>query len=307
MSLLSAYVPTDALVASAVPGVEVRQYSRVGEILDADRTDVLVLPHPLTPDDRSAVAQLRNTHVVQSLTSGVDHLEGVMPPEVRLVGAPCLHAGPTAEWALVLILSMLTLPPDRLGIVTASPGAWTRTGLRGTRVVIVGPGHVGLRLGQMLNGMGSHASYLGRAQTKTLHRAPAVEELRSADVVVLAAPLTSETAGLIDARALAELRDGALLVNVSRGEVVDTDSLVEHLTAGRLHAALDVTHPEPLPDGHPLLSAPNTLLTPHLAGSSNTFERRSIAFVSDQLLRYRTGREMRCRLDGSPCTRGFDL
>jgi phosphoglycerate dehydrogenase-like enzyme len=112
MSLLRAYVPSDALVASAVPDVEVRPYSRVSEVLDADRIDVLVLPHPLTPDDRSAAAELRNTRVVQSLTSGVDHLEGVLllASNVRLVGAPCLHAGPTAEQALTLIVSMLTLP-----------------------------------------------------------------------------------------------------------------------------------------------------------------------------------------------------
>lgn len=300
-------MPTQAMARMGVPGVAVSSYLSLEEVLDGAGADVLVLPHPLSAEHRAVLVELTNIGVVQALSSGLDHLQGLLPPGTQLVGAPCLHAAPTAEWALTLILSMLNLPPALMGVGRLGETEWTRTGVRGKRTAVVGPGHVGLLLGQMLSGLGCRVSYLGRAETRVLHQGLTVEELRTADVVVLAAPLTVETVGLMDARALAQLQDGALLVNVSRGRLVDTASLVEHVASGRLRAALDVTHPEPLPAGHPLLSAPNTLLTPHLAAHSATFESRSIAFVLDQIRRYEAGEKMQCRLNGSPCARGFDV
>ena len=90
---------------------------------------------------------------------------------------------------------------------------------------------------------------------------------------------------MVDAAFLAAMPDGALLVNAARGVVVDTDALVAELTGGRLRAALDVTEPEPLPEGHPLWSAPNLLLTPHLAGTVPATRSRVEAAVLDQLAR----------------------
>ena len=86
--------------------------------------------------------------------------------------------------------------------------------------------------------------------------------------MVILLPLTDETRGLVDAGFLARMRPGALLVNAARGAIVDTDALLAALEAGRVRAALDVTEPEPLPDGHPLFGAPNLLLTPHVAATS---------------------------------------
>ena len=102
-------------------------------------------------------------------------------------------------------------------------------------------------------------------------------------------PMTPATRGLVDAGFLARMKDGALLVNASRGAVVDTDALVRELESGRLRAALDVTDPEPLPEGHPLWRAPGLLLTPHVAGSTTLTLPRAYAFVGSQLRRYVRG------------------
>jgi phosphoglycerate dehydrogenase-like enzyme len=111
------------------------------------------------------------------------------------------------------------------------------------------------------------------------------------DVVVVVLPLSDATRHSVDAAFLAHLHDGALVVNVGRGPVVDTDAVVAD--AGRLAFALDVTDPEPLPDDHPLWSAPNVLITPHIAGGTTAMLPRMAALVRDQLERLRDGRPLR--------------
>ena len=113
--------------------------------------------------------------------------------------------------------------------------------------------------------------------------------LPDADVVVLVVPLTDTTRGLVDADFLARMKDGALLVNVARGAVVVTDDLVAALHSGRISAATDVTEVEPLPAGHPLWSAPNLLISPHVGGSSSAMWPRAYRLVRDQLARYAAG------------------
>jgi phosphoglycerate dehydrogenase-like enzyme len=115
--------------------------------------------------------------------------------------------------------------------------------------------------------------------------------LPSADVVVLVLPLTDETRGLVDASFLASMKDGALLVNVARGAVVDTDALVKELTSGRLRAAVDVVDPEPLPADHPLWDCPGLLVSPHVGGSSSAMWPRAYRLVRDQLHRIAAGEE----------------
>jgi phosphoglycerate dehydrogenase-like enzyme len=107
--------------------------------------------------------------------------------------------------------------------------------------------------------------------------------------VVLALPLSERTRRLVDARFLALMPDGALLVNIARGGIVDTDALVAELAAGRLRAFLDVTDPEPLPPEHPLWDAPNLLLTPHVGGGTLGWPERAYELVRAQVLRYQSG------------------
>jgi phosphoglycerate dehydrogenase-like enzyme len=104
--------------------------------------------------------------------------------------------------------------------------------------------------------------------------------------------VTDETVGPVYAAFLAAMRDGALLVNAARGVVVDTDALLAELTAGRLRAAVDVTEPEPLPEGHPLWSAPGLLVTPHVGGAVPGTNERAAAAVADQLRRILDGRPL---------------
>jgi phosphoglycerate dehydrogenase-like enzyme len=116
--------------------------------------------------------------------------------------------------------------------------------------------------------------------------------LPRAEIVVLILPSTAETHRLIGARRLALMPRGALLVNAARGTVVDTDALVDALQSERIRAAIDVTDPEPLPEGHPLWSCPNLLITPHVAGSSPQFTPRALRVAADELRRYIDGRPL---------------
>jgi phosphoglycerate dehydrogenase-like enzyme len=116
------------------------------------------------------------------------------------------------------------------------------------------------------------------------------ELLGKADAVVLLTPLNDETRGLAGKEFLARMREGALFVNAGRGGLADTDALLE--AAGRIRIALDVTDPEPLPDGHPLWTAPGVVVSPHMAGDSPESFVRAYELVADQLARFRAGQPL---------------
>ena len=115
--------------------------------------------------------------------------------------------------------------------------------------------------------------------------------LPSADIVILTVPLNDDTEHLFDAGTLALMADGALLVNIARGRVVDTDALLAELEAHRLRAALDVTDPEPLPADHPLWHAPNVLITAHQGGNTTATYPRTARLVRRQILHLLAGEE----------------
>jgi len=117
--------------------------------------------------------------------------------------------------------------------------------------------------------------------------------LPSADIVVLTAPLSAETRGLLDARRLALLPDGSLVVNVGRGPVLDTSAILAETASGRLRAALDVTDPEPLPPGHPLWHSPGTIITPHVAGGAAAFYPKAMEFIVQQVRSFAAGQPLR--------------
>jgi phosphoglycerate dehydrogenase-like enzyme len=116
--------------------------------------------------------------------------------------------------------------------------------------------------------------------------------LPEADIVVAIVPLTPETHGLIGADEFALMKPGALLVNAARGPVVNTKALVEALQQNRIRAVLDVTDPEPLPAGHPLWSAPNCMITPHVGGSTPEFIHRAFRFGAEQVRRFIAGEKL---------------
>lgn len=261
-----------------------------GEFLVADYNRARVV---------EAIARLDDLRVVQSMSAGVDSLLDQIPPGVTLCDAAGVHDVPVAEWVMMTILA------DRHRLVQNLDGqraaTWRRatleTGgddLEGTTVLIVGYGSIGRALESRLAPFGAKVLRVARRQREGVHALadlPAL--LPSADVVVILLPLTSETRGLVDARFLAAMRPGALLVNPARGAVVDTDALTQAAQAGRIRVALDVTDPEPLPDGHPLWSAPGVIITPHVAGAVRKLYDRAWSLIADQVRRYATGEPLR--------------
>lgn len=185
----------------------------------------------------------------------------------------------------------------------ADAGRWIEVppfpSLADRRVLLIGYGGVGTAIESRLSGFEAAIDRLART-ARTVRDAAGAEvavrgfdelhaALAEAEIVILAVPLTDETRHLIDAAALAAMPDGALLVNVARGPVVDTDALVSELRSGRLRAALDVTDPEPLPAGHSLWRCPGLLLTPHVGGDSTAMLPRVRALLLRQLEHLRRG------------------
>ncbi|MFS4096367.1 2-hydroxyacid dehydrogenase [Streptomyces sp. AF1A] len=234
--------------------------------------------------------------VVQTLSAGVDHVQpGLrhLHPGVRLCNARGVHEASTAELALTLVLASLRGVPDF--VRAQERGEWLggfRPALADRTVLIVGYGSIGAAIEDRLVPFEvARVARVARSE-RTTARGPVhpLTELPSllphADVVILSTPLTAETRGLADADFLARMKDGALLVNVARGPVVDTKALLMELESGRLSAALDVTDPEPLPPGHPLWQAPGVLISPHMGGPTSAFLPRAKRLLVDQLTRF---------------------
>ena len=245
------------------------------------------------------VAGLR---LVQTLNAGVDWILPHVPPGVTVCNASGVHDGPVAEWvvgAMIVMERRLMRFVDSQreqrwdgsgNALTTDPDDIEADDLEGKRVLIVGHGSIGRAVEARLLPFG--ASVVGVASTPREgifgpESLPSL--LPTADVVVLLTPLTDSTRGLVDSAFLAQMRDGSLLVNAARGALVDQDALEAELRRGRLRAALDVTEPEPLPDGHMLWSAPNLWITPHAGGTSRRWKVRAYRLVGEQLRRYAAG------------------
>ena len=253
--------------------------------------EVYVPPYRFSELDSALIPRMSSLRLVQTMTAGVEHVRPHVPDGVLLCNGRGIHDTSTAELAMTLMLASLRGVP---GFVRAQlAGVWahgTRLSLADSTVLIVGYGAIGEALERRLAGFEVDVVRVARTARDGVHgydELPAL--LPEADVVVLVVPLTDLTRGLVDAAFLARMRDGALLVNVARGAVVDTDALVAELRAGRLCAALDVTEPEPLPHGHPLWGCPNLLVTPHVGGASTAMEPRAYRLVRDQLARFAAG------------------
>ncbi|MFD9208357.1 2-hydroxyacid dehydrogenase [Streptomyces sioyaensis] len=249
------------------------------------------------------LSRMSRVRVVQTLTAGVDDmLPGLsrMPSGTQLCNARGLHDASTAELALTLILAALRGVPDF--VRSQDAGEWrpdVRPALADKSVLIVGYGSIGSAIEDRLTPFEcARVARIARTARDTV-RGPVhpLSDLSAllpdADVVVLATPLTEATHGLVGSDFLARMKDGALLVNVARGGIVDTAALLAELRSGRLRAALDVTDPEPLPAGHPLWHAPGVLLTPHVGGPSSAFLPRAKRLLRDQLTLFAAGEPLR--------------
>lgn len=226
--------------------------------------------------------------VMQLTSAGVENLVGRIAKGVTLCHARGVHGSSVAELVLLLILASQRRLPHFLA--AQREGRWDLVqgdDLRDKRVIIVGAGDLGEQTARRLRGFDAQPVLVARSAREGIAALEELPELlTTADVVVLTLPLTDATTGMVDAQFLARMPDGALLVNVARGQIVDTDALLAELDSGRLRAGLDVMEPEPLPEGHPLWSAPNVIITPHAAGHVRQAGRRAFALVNAQLRRY---------------------
>lgn len=226
----------------------------------------------------------------------VDHLPAGLP----FANAATVHETSTAELALAL-----TLAAQRGVAEFVRDGLEHKWALRSfpsladRRVLLVGYGGVGKAIEARLAGFETTIVRLARSAREEVNLAGDTvhvhgidelhEQLALAEVVILGLPLSSETHGIIDAKALATIPDDALIVNVGRGPLVVTDALVAELESGRLRAALDVTDPEPLPADHRLWELPNVIITPHAGGDSSAMMPRVTALIRRQIAHLRAG------------------
>ena len=243
---------------------------------------------------------------VQSISAGTDQYDraAFASHGVRLASAAGVNANAVAEHAMAMILAIerrIATGRDNQALAHWRPMiseiADREAELAGRTIVIVGLGRIGARLARFAKAFDMSVIGVKRDLSSgagVADKVAAVTNLKSvlpeADVVVLACPLTPETENLIDARALAAMKPSALLVNVSRGRVVDEVALIAALQAKKLRAAaLDVTREEPLPPASPLWSMPNVLVTPHTAGETQAYEDNVIDILVENLGRLGRG------------------
>ena len=261
------------------------------DTVDLETIDFLV-PGPADPEILQQMPSLSRLAVVQATFAGTDWLEPYLPPQATLCSARGARDSSVAEWVVAALLGVTSRQ-----LAYARIHCWTKRNvaeLSGWTVLIVGMGSIGRRVAGYLAPFGTVVIGVASRAREDLH---GIDELPvllpKADAVVLLTPLTDATRGLIGARELAGMRDGALLVNAARGPVVDTDALVAEVTTGRLCAVLDVADPEPLPDDHPLWLAPGVMsITPHIAGLSPAGNARAAELAGAQLARWCAGEEL---------------
>jgi phosphoglycerate dehydrogenase-like enzyme len=291
-------VPTPQLADDLAPlpeGVEVI----VWEMRDAsprDHIDLIVPPYLGVAERYPRLAGVR-AQLVQSQSIGYDGVAEALPPGHVFANAASVHETATAELALTLMLAAQRGLPEF--VRAQEHGRWQTIftdGLADRRVLLLGYGGVGKAVAARLAPFEVSLTVVAsRARGEDGVPVHGVDELPAllpeADIVVLTLPGGDATRGIVDDAFLAALPDGALVVNVGRGPLVDTDALVGHVRRGRIRAALDVTDPEPLPEGHPLWSLPGVLIAPHVGGASSAMRPRIARLVRGQIDRLLRGEE----------------
>ncbi|TDO54211.1 phosphoglycerate dehydrogenase-like enzyme [Kribbella sp. VKM Ac-2571] len=295
----------DGFLGGVPKGYDVDFYSGAERPRSLDEVEFYVPSYMGGGDVFDVIRDMPALKVVQLQTAGFEHAQSRIADGVTLCNARGVHDASTAELAVGLILASYRNLPRAVRDQEQQvwPGSYDEVddSLADRTVLILGYGAIGEALERRLTGFECDVIRVARRARDGVHPTSELPELLPrADVVVLLTPATPETERMVDAKFLASMKDGALLVNVARGVVVDTDALLTELGTRRIRAALDVTDPEPLPAGHPLWSAPNVLINPHRGGASTAFAPRVARLVRAQLERYASGEPLINVVAGPP-------
>ncbi|MDP1878354.1 MAG: 2-hydroxyacid dehydrogenase [Actinomycetota bacterium] len=292
--MLSVLLPSDMRPADVDVRMDDVDFDGVRPHVDLTQVGFYVAPYLGPPSTLDLIRRMPNLQVVQLLTAGFDAALPIVPPNVVLCNAAGVHDASTAELAVGLILASLRGIDD---FARAMPdGTWLharRPSLADRRILILGVGGVGRAIAARLEPFETDLILMGRTARPGIRGAEELDDLLPwADIVVVAVPLNSETTLLVDDAFLGRMRDTALLVNMARGSVVDTNALLHHVQSGRLRAAMDVTDPEPLPADHPLWRTPGVLVSPHVGGDTSAFVPRARLLVEAQIRRWLNGEQL---------------
>jgi phosphoglycerate dehydrogenase-like enzyme len=287
-------------------GVRLQRVASVPALADAlPGADAIIMLGHFYTAEVAALVRMHGTRLrwIQLTTAGYDGISfhGV-PDGVTVTNAGSSHAPMVAEHAVTLLTALIRRLPALA--VTQSQRRFDRSGigqplttLENASVVILGYGAIGRETARRVTSFGARVIGIARSAradefATAVHPVAALRtQLRGADALIVAAALTPETKGLVDADVLGAMKPGGVLVNVARGGIVNTGAAMDALRSGHLAGAgLDVTDPEPLAPDHPLWDCPNLIVTPHVSGIGSPAVRSRIASVVEQnVLRFSAG------------------
>lgn len=254
-----------------------------------EEIQMVVLPYATRIGNLVGVRGAANLRLVHTQSTGFDGVPELVGADVAVASASGVHAAATAELAIGLVLASLRGIPEAVrdqALGRWNPSRWP--GLADRRVGIIGVGGIGEEIRRRLDPFEVEMTRFGSAARVDEHGPVCgIEELLGLapglEVLICIVPHNDSTHHLVNAEVLAALPDGAVIVNVARGPVVDTEALVAEVSSGRLRMASDVFDPEPLPADHPLWASPNALIIPHNGGNTDAFPSRITALLKRQL------------------------
>ena len=276
----------------------------LGVAIVARRADAPATAEPVivaaprdSPELRAAVTD--EVRWIHSLSTGMDGFPLELARGRTLTCSRGSAAVPIAEYVLAAMLDFEKHLGDAW--ITAPPAGWQTPALgtlEGKTVAILGLGAIGTEVATRALAFAMRVVALRRSEKPSpvpgVELVPTMGDLlAAADHLVITAPATPETEGLLNGAAFRQLKAGAHVVNVSRGSLVDHDALLAALARGQVaRATLDVVHPEPLPAGHPLYQHPNVLISPHISWAAPTTDGRVVAGFTENLRRYLNGQAL---------------
>lgn len=293
-------LPEDQLIDAldGMPGVEFVHWDMSGPPPRED-IDIVTVPYLEGPQILSRLEGM-SVRLVQGQSIGFDGVAEHLAKGVQFANATSVHEASTAELAVGLAIAMQRGIPE--AVRNADKNIWApgfHTALADQRVLLVGYGGVAKAIEARLVPFEVEIIRLAsRARIEhnlagedvQVHGVDELHDLLSgADVVVISLPLANSTQNLFDGAAFAAMKRGALLINVGRGGVVDTDALVDALRNDAIRAGLDVVDPEPLPADHPLRGCPGLLITPHVGGDTSARLPRIAALIRRQIAHLQVG------------------